>query len=130
MSEEPACLILMKTDFAPEVSIGAVLCGMKSPKTGLIGNGEGFVFRVECEVESWFWHNGKPTQFAHFSPGNLNIGNGALMLNDDFKNWNGDKSYSKLCNLSEISSFIYANSDFYPRIARRAPAMSFHLQIY
>ena len=91
MSEEPACLILMKTDFAPEVSIGAVLCGMKSPKTGLIGNGESFVFRVECEVESWFWHNGKPTQFAHFSPGNLNIGNGALMLNDDFKNWNVDK---------------------------------------
>jgi len=91
MSEEPACLILMKTDFSPEVSIGAVLCGMKSPKTGLTGNGESFVFRVECEVESWFWHNGKPTQFAHFSPGNLNIGNGALMLNDDFKNWNGDK---------------------------------------
>ncbi|CBY43630.1 unnamed protein product [Oikopleura dioica] len=86
MSEEPACLILMKTDFSPEVSIGAVLCGMKSPKTGLTGNGESFVFRVECEVESWFWHNGKPTQFAHFSPGNLNIGNGALMLNDDFKN--------------------------------------------
>ncbi|CAG5106604.1 Oidioi.mRNA.OKI2018_I69.chr1.g2915.t1.cds [Oikopleura dioica] len=86
LADEPACVILMKTDFSPDVSIGAVLCGMKSPKTGLIGNGESFVFRVECEVESWFWHSEMPTQFAHFSPGNLNIGNGALTINDDLKN--------------------------------------------
>ena len=96
----------MKTDFSPDVSIGAVLCGMKSPKTGLIGNGESFVFRVECEVESWFWHSAMPTQFAHFSPGNLNIGNGALMLNDDFKNWNG-------CIIKFIARCSLTLSDLY-----------------
>lgn len=85
-SQEPACLMMIQTNFCEDVIIGAVLCGMDSPKSGITGNGESFVFRIECEVESWWWHQSKQTQFVHFSPGGLTIGNGAITLDEDLKN--------------------------------------------